>query len=61
MSDSLAPREIVVKLIDIGAHRGDAVFKRRMPMKSSLIGAALPAVRDPIGPEFMAPPDRLAA
>src|SRR5216683_593613 len=44
MSDSFAPSEIVAKPIDIGARRGDAVRKRRAPMRYSLIAAVLPAL-----------------
>src|SRR6202051_5157586 len=44
MSDSLASTEIVLKLIEIGARRGDAVCKRRTPMRFSLIGAVLSAL-----------------
>jgi hypothetical protein len=61
MSNGLAPREIAMKLIDIGARCGDAVCKRRTPMRVSFIAAILPALKDPVGLEFMAPADRLAA
>src|SRR5712671_239578 len=44
MSDSLASTEIISKPIDAGVRRGDAVFKRRMPMRFSLIAAILPAL-----------------
>src|SRR3979490_2982028 len=44
MSDSFAPSEIIAKLIDIGARRGDAVCKRRAPMRYSVIAAVLPAL-----------------
>src|SRR6267378_3728544 len=44
MSDSLASTEIISKPIDAGVRRGDAVFKRRMPMRFSLIAAVLPAL-----------------
>src|SRR6267142_540254 len=44
MSTSFAPSEIILKLIDVGAPRGDAVLKRRMPMRFSLIAAVLPAL-----------------
>src|SRR5712672_642860 len=44
MSDSLASSEIISKPIDAGVRRGDAVFKRRMPMRFSLIAAVLPAL-----------------
>src|SRR3982075_2122606 len=44
MSDSFAPSEIIAKLIDIGARRGDAVCKRRAPMRYSLIAAVVPAL-----------------
>src|SRR5712672_3080215 len=44
MSDSLASSEIISKPIGAGVRRGDAVFKRRMPMRFSLIAAVLPAL-----------------
>src|SRR5216684_8292932 len=44
MSDSLASSEIISKPIDAGVRRGNAVFKRRMPMRFSLIAAVLPAL-----------------
>src|SRR5258705_6967468 len=44
MSDSLACSEIISKPIDAGVRRGGAVFKRRMTMRFSLIGAILPAL-----------------
>src|SRR6267378_2594522 len=44
MSDSLASSEIISKPIDAGVRRGGAVFKRRMTMRFSLIGAILPAL-----------------
>src|SRR6266550_7967272 len=44
MSDSLVSSEIIPKPIDAGVRRGDAVFKRRMPMRFSLIAAVLPAL-----------------
>src|ERR1700688_442907 len=44
MYDSLASTEIVLKLIEIGARRGDAVCKRRTLMRFSLFGAVLPAL-----------------
>jgi hypothetical protein len=44
MSNGIAPSEIIVKLIAIGALRGDVVRKRRTPMRFSLIGAVLPAL-----------------
>src|SRR3984893_9240305 len=44
MSDSFAPSEIVARPIDISARRGDAVRKRRAPMRYSLIAAVLPAL-----------------
>src|ERR1700704_515897 len=44
MSDSFAPSEIAVKLIDMGARRSDAVCRRRAPMRYSLIAAVLPAL-----------------
>src|ERR1700736_1199695 len=44
MSDSFAPNEIAAKPIDMDARRGDAVCKRRTPMRFSLIAAVLPAL-----------------
>src|SRR5882724_1755535 len=44
MSDSLASSEIISKPIDAGVRRGGAVFKRRIPMRFSLIAAILPAL-----------------
>src|SRR5216684_629534 len=44
MSDSFAPSEIVAKPINISARGGDAVRKRRAPMRYSLIAAVLPAL-----------------
>src|ERR1700688_1137176 len=44
MYDSLASTEIVLKLIEIDARRGDAVCKRRTLMRFSLFGAVLPAL-----------------
>src|SRR3984893_4091700 len=44
MSDSFAPSEIVAKPIGINARRGDAVRKRRAPMRYSLIAAVLPTL-----------------
>src|SRR5580692_367891 len=44
MSDSLAPSEIVSKLIDIGARRGDAVCKRKTPMRFCLVAAIFSAL-----------------
>jgi hypothetical protein len=44
MSDSLAPGGIVTNLTDIGARCGNAVGKRRTPVRFSLIAAALPAL-----------------
>src|ERR1700738_555503 len=44
MSDSFAPNEIAAKPIDMDARRGDAVCKRRTPMRFSLIVAVLPAL-----------------
>src|SRR6267142_279603 len=44
MSDSLASSEIISKPIDAGVRGGGAVFKRRMPMRFSLVAAILPAL-----------------
>src|SRR6266849_5934299 len=44
MSDSFAASEIVAKPINISARGGDAVRKRRAPMRYSLIAAVLPAL-----------------
>ncbi len=42
MSDRSTSSEIVAKPIDMGNRRGDAAFKRRMPMRIALISAVLP-------------------
>jgi hypothetical protein len=42
MSDSLAPRGFVAKLIDIGARRGSAAGKRRALMRFTLVAAVIP-------------------